>query len=81
MAVALMKAETLPKAVTGTQAIQSQTLLPMLKVDIITIKTPGFLVGTLEIMATLILILPCCRLTARQKAHAHRRPHQTFWGI
>jgi hypothetical protein len=79
MAAAPTKAETLPKAVTGTQAIQLQTLMPMLKVDTITLTIQGFPVGMLEIMATLIPTPPCRRLIARRKAHAHHRPHQTFW--
>jgi len=76
-----MKAETLPKAVTGTQAIQPQTLMPMLRVDTITLTIPGFPVGTSEVMATLIPTPPCRRLTVRRKAFAHRKPHPTFWAI
>lgn len=74
-----MKAETLPKAVTGTQAIQPQTLTPTLKVDTITLTIQGFPVGTSEVMVLLIPTPPCRRLTAQRKALAHHKPHRTFW--
>jgi hypothetical protein len=77
MAAAPMKAETLPKAVTGTQEIQPQTLMPMLKLDIITLTIQDFPVGTSEIMPMFIPTPPCRRLTVRLTPHAHHRPHPT----
>jgi len=74
-----MKAETLPKAVTGTQEIQPQTLMPMLKLDIITLTIPGFPVGMSGTMPTFIPTPPCRRLTVRLRAHAHLRPHPISW--
>lgn len=76
-----MKAETLPKAVTGTQATQPQTLMPILRADTITLTIPDFPVGTPEVMATFIPTPACRRLTAPRKALAHRKLHPTSWVI
>lgn len=72
-------AETLPKAVTGTQATQLQINMSTLQVHTITLTILGSPVGTPGLMVMLIPTPPCRRLTARQKAHAHHRPHQTSW--
>ena len=72
-------AETLPKAVTGTQATQLQINMSTLQVHTITLTILGSPVGTPGLMVMLIPTPPCRRLTARQKAHAHHRPHRTSW--
>lgn len=76
--MAPLKAETLPKAVTGTLVIQLQIPMPILKVDCITLTIPGIPVGMSGVIAMLTPTPPCRRLAAQQKASAHHRPHRTF---